>query len=189
LNALARFVVLALALAAGGRALSGDQPAGFADAPTGYEWYVFEAGKSSCLRPLDWFAKTEVKGDTAALFLSKEDIDKEGEFKTGLTLNVMRGIQRKTGKLPTLYAEDYLHALLEKHPDATRVENPAQSGMLGIGAAYLDKKASPAVVIYTFLLSDDESDILRIFILESPQEDWAQVWKTRQQMLNCRVRR
>ena len=86
--------------------------------PDGFEWYVFEAGNTACLRPLDWFVKTEVQGDTAALMVSKENLEKESEFKTGLTLNVVRRIQAKTGRAPSQYARVYLDALLEKHGDA-----------------------------------------------------------------------
>lgn len=187
MKALARFLITTLVLS--GTVLADDQPKGFPHAPRGYEWYVFEPGKLACLRPLDWFVKTEVKGDTAALFFSKEDIDREGQFKTGMTLNVVRGIHKKTGKPPSLYAKSFLEALIEKHPDARRIENLDQSGMPGIGTTYLDREAFPDVVVYTFLLPDDESDILRVFILESPQEDWAQVWASRRQMLDCRIRR
>ena len=159
------------------------------DAPSGFEWYVFEAGDSACLRPLDWFVKTEVGGDTAALFFSKEDIDKDGKFETGLTLNVIRKIHAKTGKAPSQYARIYLDELLANHGDAKRFENPPQEGMPGIGAAYVDQEASPPIVIYTFLLADDASDVLRIFILEAPQQDWAEVWARNEKILNCRIRR
>jgi hypothetical protein len=161
----------------------------FNDAPSGFEWYVFEAGDSACLRPLDWFVKTEVAGDTAALFMSKEDIDKDGMFETGLTLNVIRKIHAKTGKSPSQYARVYLDELLAKYDDVERFENPPQDGMPGIGAAYLDQDSSPPVVIYTFLLADDASDILRIFILEAPQRDWAEVWARDEKILRCRIRR
>ena len=165
------------------------QQASFADAPSGFEWYVFEAGDSACLRPLEWFVKAEVKGDTAALFMSKENIDKEGKFETGLSLNVIRKSHAKTGKSPSQYARAYLDELVSAHDDAQRFENPPQDGMPGIGATYLDQKASPPVVIYTFLLADDASDILRIFILEAPQREWAEVWARNEKILHCRIRR
>jgi hypothetical protein len=183
-------LLTAILVGASSNAIASEPPAlPPADAPSGFAWYVFEAGDSACLRPLDWFVKTEVKGDTAALFVSKQDIDKEGKFDTGLTLNVLRGIRRKTGKAPSEYARAYLDELLAKHVQAKRFENAPQDGMPGIGAAYVDSESSPPVVIYTFLLADDEYDILRLFILEAPQEDWAAVWARGQQMLDCRIRR
>ena len=189
MRALIRFISLAL-IGIAPCAFPADRlSSSFSDAPSGFEWYVFEAGDSACLRPLGWFVRTEVVGDTAALFMSKEDIEKEGKFETGLTLNVVRKIHAKTGKSPSQYARVYLDELLAKHDDAKRFENPAHDGMPGIGAAYLDQGASPPVVIYTFLLADDESDILRIFILEAPQEDWAEVWARNEKILNCRIRR
>jgi hypothetical protein len=104
-------------------------------------------------------------------------------------LNVLRKIQNKTGKAPSQYARIYLDELLVNHKDAERFENPPQDGMPGIGAAYVDDAASPPVVIYTFLLADDKHDTLRLFILESPKEEWAGVWALGKQMLNCRIQR
>ncbi len=165
------------------------EPPEASGAPEGFQWYVFEEGDSACLYPRDWFVKTEVQGDTAALFFSKESIDKEGRFRTGLTLNVARRIQAKSGTTPSQYAKTYLEALLARHADAKRFENPPQDGMPGIGAAYVDKEPLPPVVIYTFLLADDENDVLRIFILESPQAEWTETWALGEHMLDCKIRR
>src|SRR5262245_60135183 len=101
-----------------------ETPAGFPAAPAGFEWYVFTEGNTACLRPLDWHVKTEVKGDTAAMFISKEDIDKEGEFKTGFTLNVASNVLKRSGQSPSQFAQAYLDGILERLPDAKKIENP-----------------------------------------------------------------
>ena len=189
MRALIRFVSLSLMGATLCASSDDGQSSGFTDAPSGFEWYVFEAGDSACLRPLDWFVKSELEGDTAALFISKENIDEVGKFETGLTLNVIRKIRAKTGESPSQYARLYVDELVAKHDDAKRFENPPQQDMPGVGAAYVDEEASPPLVIYTFLLADDANDILRIYILEAPQSDWADVWARSEKMLNCRIRR
>ena len=61
--------------------------------------------------------------------------------------------------------------------------------MPGIGAAFRDNQPIPPIVIYTFLLADDANDVLRIFILEAPAQDWAEVWARGKKMLDCKIRR
>jgi hypothetical protein len=157
--------------------------------PTNFEWYTFEEGDTACPHPRGWFVKTEVHGDTSAMFFSKENIDEEGEFKTGLSLNIVRRIKAKSGQTPSEYARSVFDALVSRHPDAERVENPAQHGMPGLGLKYVDSSRPTTIVVYNFLLADDENDVLRLFILESPQADWAQTWELGKTILNCRIRR
>lgn len=157
------------------------------DAPEGYEWYVFEEGNTACLRPREWFVRTEVKGDTAAMFFSKEDIDKEGEFETGLTLNVVSRIQARTGRPPSQYARDYLDEFLEKYPDAQRFEEPPQYGMKVISAALIND-VSPVFMI-TKLLADDQADVLRIFILEFSRGAWYENYAMTNRFFDCKIRR
>jgi hypothetical protein len=157
--------------------------------PADYEWYTFEEGDTACPHPRGWFVKTESRGDTSAMFFSKENIDEQGEFKTGLTLNVVRGIKAKTGQPPSGYARAILDALVAQFPDAERVENSEQHGMPGIGLKYVDDRRQPTIVVYNFFLADDGNDVLRFFILESPQTEWTQTWQVGKTMLQCRIRR
>lgn len=165
------------------------QDLGFADAPAGYEWYLFEAGDSACLRPQGWFVKTEVQGDTAALFISKEDIDKEGEFKTGFSLNVARRVKAKSGQSPSQYAAAVVDILAKQFSGAEYFELPEQNGIRGIGLRYRDKSRVPTVVVHNVLLTDDERDVMRLMVLESPEDGWAETWRIGESILNCRIRK
>jgi hypothetical protein len=169
-----------------GFATPADEPP---EAPPGFEWYVFEEGDTACLHPREWFVKAELHGDTVAMFFSKENIDKEGEFKTGLSVNIIRRIEARMGRPPSQYARALLDVLNERYPDAERIENASQDGMPGIGLVYVDEARQPTIVVYNFLLADDENDVLRVYVLESPQADWKQIWELGKTMLDCRIRR
>lgn len=157
--------------------------------PADFEWYTFAEGDIACPRPRGWFVKTELHGDTVAMFFSKENIDKEGEFKTGLSVNIVRRIKARMGRSPSRYARALLDLLNQRYPDAERIENASQDGMPGIGLVYVDDARQPAIVVYNFLLADDENDVLRAYVLESPQADWEQTWALGKIMLDCRIRR
>lgn len=64
--------------------LAADLPA----APAGFTWQEIPELKAALLKPNGWFFKREKQKDTLAYFITKEDIDKNGQFQTGLSVNV-----------------------------------------------------------------------------------------------------
>jgi len=158
-----------------------------ADPPAGYEWYTFDAGKGAYLRPDGWFVKVEADGDTDALFISKEDIDKKGSFTTGLTVNVVRGIQTKTGQVPSQYAAGYISALAEQHKLLETFPLPPSEGMTGFFARFRDASHRPIIMVVHLVIADDVTDTMRIEIFESPERDWPQAWVHGERMLKGRL--
>ncbi|TGK71453.1 hypothetical protein EHQ27_06270 [Leptospira wolffii] len=76
--------------------------------PDGYQWLSLKEIKGFILKPRNYFFKTEVKGQTTAYFVTKEDIDKLGKFRTGLSINVVRGLKnKKATDLVASYYESY----------------------------------------------------------------------------------
>src|SRR5437588_4330869 len=59
-------------------------------APEGFTWQEIPELKAAFLKPNGWFFKREEQKGTLAYFITKEDIDKNGQFQTGLTINVFR---------------------------------------------------------------------------------------------------
>jgi hypothetical protein len=57
-------------------------------APVGFTWQEVPELKAAFLKPNGWFYRKEEQQGTFAIFITKEDISKGGEFQTGLTLNV-----------------------------------------------------------------------------------------------------
>ena len=56
--------------------------------PPGFTWQEVPELKAAFLKPNDWFFKREEQNGTLAFFITKENIDKNGQFQTGLTVNV-----------------------------------------------------------------------------------------------------
>src|SRR5215471_19269896 len=76
-------------------------------APSGFSWQRLDTIKCAVLKPDGWFFKQTRKGQTDGFFITKEDIDKAGVFQTGLTLNCIRDVPKKTGKTPSEYAASF----------------------------------------------------------------------------------
>ena len=56
--------------------------------PPGFTWQEIPELKAAFLKPSGWFFKREEQKGTLAYFITKENIDKNGQFQTGLTVNV-----------------------------------------------------------------------------------------------------
>jgi len=58
-------------------------------APSGFTWQEVPELKAAFLKPDGWFFKRENNKDTLAYFITQEDLTKNSEFSTWLTLNVI----------------------------------------------------------------------------------------------------
>jgi len=76
-------------------------------APPGFNWYKSSQGIGSFLKPNGWHIKEEKKGNTNALFISKENIETVGSFKTGLSVNQINSWSSSQTTTPSNYAKSY----------------------------------------------------------------------------------
>ncbi len=143
--------------------------------PAGYTWFTPSNAGAAVLRPDGWFTKSESKNDTDSLFVSKEDIDAAGEFRTGLSLNFVHGVKAKTGLSPAQYAYTFLSKALDGNEELKAFGGPSD-GMVSIGLRIRNKRLGK--VIHYYLVANDAGDTLHIFMYEAPAEEWEAAWKT-----------
>lgn len=146
--------------------------------PQGYTWQWCEGIKAGFLKPDGWYFKEEEKGDTKAFFISKESADKEGMFKTGLSVNAVKYASVKTRKLPSEYARESINKmrLLLECKDSF----PAGDGVYFKGYACICHSKSPLLVMvmqYTLALGNDNTGTFYLIVFESPETEWDQAWK------------
>ena len=91
--------------------------------------------------------KKEKRGNTRALFLTKENIDKEDKFQTGLSVNVIFYFS-SSGNRPTSYAANYIMEI-EKTRDIVLKPflNKMADGIVGMGIRYRDVSKEPIILI------------------------------------------
>ncbi len=157
------------------------------DAPDGYRWLRYEEGKSAYLRPQGWHVKTEVEGKTASLFISQENIDKQGSFDTGLTVHIIGDVAVRAGLIASKYASAYVEELAKSKSVLERAETSAQDGYSSHTLRYRDASRPPAILVHTHVLADDTADVLRIAIFEAPESNWDSAWAHGEKILKGHV--
>ena len=95
--------------------------------PDGFTWHVSENRVGTFLRPDGWFVREEGEKSDKAVFISKEDIAKDGVFTTGLSVNRVPRVSARVGHSATEYAKMFLTQYL--NDDITSLNKTAITGM------------------------------------------------------------
>ena len=168
-------IYLAMLLAFFGTHLRADET--LPPAPAGFAWQHFTPIKSALLKPDGWFYKESTNANTQGFFISREDIDKVGAFKTGLTLDCIRDVPKKVNVLPSLYAAEIANAAASKY---TLLEKSSseQGPFKAIRFLYVSSPTNQeSVTIYHLMIANDKTGTLFIAIFESPTNEWKEAWK------------
>jgi hypothetical protein len=148
-------------------------------APSGFSWQEVPELKAAFLKPNGWFFKQESSKGTLAYFITQEDLAKNGEFSTGLTMNIFHFKQDS--------AVDHGKALIDRmaaqHHVKTwsRLVGPFQE----FGCELNDTDASGTIRMHALTVANPKTNTLYLFIFESPLANWDAAWKLGQQIMDA----
>ncbi len=137
-------------------------------APPGFSWRVFDSIQATFLVPDGWFVKAETREGTRAVFITKESIEREGRFKTGLTVNVMRDAR------PSAYAAAMMSRLQARASQAWAIR-PVERGVFK-GMAGRLRFTTPegwSLIEEALMLGNDATGALYFLLFEAPEAEWA----------------
>jgi hypothetical protein len=149
-------------------------------APKGYKWNKILKDQSALLQPEGWFFKEIHPKGTDAYFVTKQNIDKEGSFSTGLSLNVLYNIDKKAKVSPSQYAIATIQQMQSSTTDEVLLADAKQMGPFkNFICRIKDKKPNAeTVIIHYFYVANDETGTLWMFFFEAPEKEWDKAWET-----------
>jgi hypothetical protein len=151
--------------------------------PPGFSWQPLTSIQGFLLKPDGWFFKHITKGETDNYFITKEDIDKNGVFTTGLSFYSIRHVQKKTGLAPSSYAASLADAAAAKFHLAERSSSD-QGKFKAIRIHYVDAPPDKSsITVSQLFIANDKTGTLFIAIFESPTTEWGEAWKKGQVIL------
>lgn len=146
--------------------------------PPGFTWQEITELKAAFLRPDGWFFKREENKGTLAYFITKENIENNGEFQTGLTVNVFR-LEKDTAVEKGRNFIDQLAA--KKHGEKWSKEiGPFKE----FGCLTRDTDPSGTTVVQTLMVANPKTNTLYLLIFESPESTWDSAWKIGKQIMD-----
>ena len=148
-------------------------------APVGFTWQEVPELKAAFLKPNGWFFKQESSKGTLAYFITQEDLAKNGEVATGLTINVFH--LKKDSAVE--HGKAMIDQMAAQHKVKTwsREAGPFQE----FGCELKDTDASGTIVMHALTVANPKTNTLYLFIFESPATSWGAAWKLGQQIMDA----
>jgi hypothetical protein len=143
-------------------------------APDGFTWQKLEEIEAAALLPKGWFFKKERKQNTLAYFITKENIDKEGKYETGLTLQAFKQPQKTT-------AEELAGAIILGYSERKELQRSwkTSAGVLS-GWGYEAKfKAADGkmTIVQGMIISNPKTKTFYFMLFESSEGKWEDALK------------
>jgi hypothetical protein len=146
--------------------------------PDGFIWQEIPELKAAFLKPNGWFFKQEMQKGTLAYFITKENLEQNGQFDTGLTINVF--------KFKKDSAVDHGKVLignmaLKHHVEMwSRTYGPFKE----FGCELTDTDASGTIRMHALTIANPKTNTLYLFIFESPIANADAAWKIGKQIMD-----
>ncbi len=141
------------------------------DPPEGLGWYDAKNGVGTFLKPAGWHIKEEVRGDTRALFISRESIDAKGQFLVGFSVNKISEFSQQSDLRPSAFAKTYIGQVVSDVEVLT-------SGVVDGGAVEMNLarvvslNGDVRTVVHHISIGWDERDEVFLIIAEAPEAEW-----------------
>ena len=126
------------------------------------------------LVPKGWFFKEEQNEDATACFITKESIEKEGVFKTGVTANIIKDSSKKTKVKPS----EYIYGIVQeagkqdKASEIITLQTPSPIKGYGRFVYPQPRPGKEKLNMYLLTFANDKTDTIYIISFESPAKDW-----------------
>jgi hypothetical protein len=151
--------------------------------PNGLHWYRSKKGVGTFLSPEGWFTREETKGDTGALFITREDISVNGRFTTGLTVNQFRNYSKNNSLKPSQYARQFIGQVVKGSEVITSGVVRGNKADLNI-ARVRGNNSGVSTIVHYIALGDDNKDQVYLIIFEVPEAQLEAILPLMNPMLN-----
>lgn len=152
--------------------------------PEGYSWVRCNEIKGAFLMPMGWYFKKGQQGDTLGYFITKENIEENGEFLTGLTINVIPNIPKKSGMAPSDYAASFIKTAVSEREVFKKPWLSRMGPFEGHGVVLLNRDYQKGdYITHNLAIANDQTGTIYMIIFESPADSWNANWSIAEPML------
>lgn len=153
-------------------------PKDFPSPPEGFTWKHIEEIKGAFLSPIDWYYKETRKNNTLGIFITKENIDKEGMFLTGFTVNILKNVKQSTNMAPSEFAYKFISTASKSKPVVKEMwsNNMGPFTAYGVRLKNEDKQLGDYIT-HHLVIANDSTGTVYMCIFEAPEKAWATAWK------------
>ena len=146
--------------------------------PVGFAWQPLPETKAALLLPVGWHYQAEGTKAAPVYYLTQEPMGESGEFRTGLSLQVVRKATTRTRHPAAEYAQ-LLMLRTGFGPGRQRLADTAAAVGPWHRWAVRYREATPDAeprMVYQMAVANAKTDTLYLLSFESPEQDWPAAW-------------
>lgn len=151
-------------------------------APKGFTWKFYL--NAAFLKPDNWnerTSSTNIKGTSHVLYAaSAEEFNEKKQFETGFSLNIIDGLKKFQNLEANKAALIYIKPMLDSHKkEDVLMLDQRKNGDFDL-TFFRYRDAPPGltpIIVHQFLMANNVTDSLHVFIFESPEASWDENWK------------
>jgi len=149
-------------------------------APEGFTWQEIPELKMAFLKPADWFFKRNDLHGHPAFYISKENIDSEGQFRAGFSVIVY------FKKKPAVeYAKKQVDRFAKKDHGDRWEREVGSFKEFGFQATHMYRDGAGKARM--LMVANPKTNTVYWVVFESPEPDWDVAWKTGETIVNSLV--
>ena len=172
-------LVAVLLLSTVGIARTSDRP----PAPGGFTWYEAENGAGTFLRPDGWHVKEESRNGTNALFISREDLGKNGRLLVGLSVNQFTDFSRRSSARPSTYAQSFIQGIMKNRETIRAGKVEGNKDTMHV-ARVVGLNGTVRTIVHYIAVGMDGEDEVFLLWFEAPESEWERSYEFARSMLN-----
>jgi hypothetical protein len=149
--------------------------------PAGFTWQSFPEARVIVLRPEGWHVHSVVSENGFTGCVSKEHIQTEGAFETGLTVQAFWRVQETMGQPASVAAIGMYQAFAnDASNQVLYADQDVQTSPYSTSFRLRFRNAPPIakpIFVHKFCIAFDRKSALYIFTFESPEVAWDENWQ------------
>lgn len=141
------------------------------EAPEGYTWQSVSSMDAYFLLPKNWFTKEEESNGTKAYFITKENIETNGRFKTGMSINCIPNMSKKINISVDKYACTFIDVLADKYTLIKKFKTDI-GPFTRYACEIKGNNNGEEIHMYQLCVANNRTGTLYIIVAESPESEW-----------------
>lgn len=144
-------------------------------APDGFHWKYRAESAMAFLAPDGWNYKREQSTTTKAYFSTLENIDTNGTFKTGLTIQVIQDKNKNAAQVAkNLYANITSQNAVTK---SSKVSEHTDGNLVFYEFEYEASAPTYNTTVHNLMVANTATNTLYVITFESPTDQWGEAWE------------
>ena len=157
--------------------------------PDGFSWQRFPEVRVALLRPTGWYVHSVAEGSSFTACISTECIKSDGVFETGLTMQVVRGVQQSAGAPASATAIGIYQSIANDGcNEVLFADEELMETSDSVSFRFRFRNAPPMakpIIVHKFFIAFDRISDLYMFTFESPESMWDQSWEKGNQIMSA----